>query len=206
MFIIIVEQLFADLKDSDIRDLIAGNYDPALDGPGKRTRDREFELFIAAVARRAGIEVLLEEPDITLRTAGIDWSVAAKRLSSPKRVEQNIRKAAEQIQLAGRPGFAFLDVTRILDPSQVVVTHWRRANQTVGGPLLHFAQTEHRHTLTANRNAYVRGIVLRAVFPHVSEGFRYGTYETWWALPVAGVDGQYVHRIVHRMLAGLQGS
>jgi hypothetical protein len=206
MFTLIVEQLLPDLRDSDVRDLVSGNFDPARDKPGKRARDREFELFVAAVARRAGLAVRLGEPDIILDVQASQWCIAAKRLSSSKRVRHNVDKAARQIFDAGRPGFVFLDVTRILDPTYVACTHWRGAHQTVGGRLLHFANTKHKETLTTRRNEYVRGVVLRAAFPHVSEGLSYGTYETWKAVPVSGVEGSEVNSLLRELLGGLQNS
>lgn len=205
-FVIIVNNLLADLDDSDLRDLISGHFDPAQDKPDNRGRDRDFELFIGAVARRAGITATLGEPDLVLSTEGVDVSIAAKRLSSRKKVGDNLDKAAKQILLAERPGFIFADVTRILDPTYSVVTHWRTAAQTVGGPLMHFVRREYSATLRRRRNALVRGVVLRAALPHVSKGFRYGTYETWWPLAVDGTNASDVNGLVHRFLKGLEGS
>ncbi|MFN2397218.1 MAG: hypothetical protein ABR543_01030 [Gemmatimonadaceae bacterium] len=203
MFIEIVEQLLPDVSDRDLRDLVLGNSDPALDKPSTRARDREFELFVAAISRRSGLAVELNEPDIVLRLNNSTRSIAAKRLLSPKKVEENVKKATKQIEKAGHPGFIFLDVTRILDPGCLIVTHWTRADQTVGGHLLCFINTEHREDLVRKRGEYVRGIVLHSAFPHVSPNFQYGTYETWWGVPVEGTDGQEVNALLDHLLLGL---
>lgn len=202
MFIEIIEQLLPELNNRDIRDLISGNFDPALDKQSSRTRDREFELFIGAICRRSGMTVELREPDIVFQHNGSTRSIAAKRLSSPKQIESNIKKAAQQVKRAGLPGFIFLDVTRILDPACLIVTHWRKAHQTVGGHVLHFANTGYRETLRKKQNEQVLGIVLHTVFPHISRGFRYGTYETWWAVPVDEVDGQELDQLLDQFLNG----
>jgi hypothetical protein len=205
-FTIIVQNLLAHLTDADLRDLISGNFDPALDKPDSRARDRDFELFIGAIARRAGLPIRLFEPDLILTVQGEEVSVAAKRLSSRRKVGDNIDKAARQILKAERPGFIFLDVTRILDPTYSVVTHWRHADQTVGSPLMHFVEREYALTLRRRRNEYVRGVVLRASLPHVSKGFQYGTHESWWPLTVDGVDALHVNSLLHQLLSGLAGS
>ncbi len=206
MFIEIVEQFLQNLSPSDLHDLVSGNLNPSDDRPSSRARDREFELFIAAICRRSGMKTWLGEPDVLLNLGSTTCSVAAKRLSSPKKVENNITKAERQIAQAGYPGFIVMDVTRILDPAGVFVTYWRNASQTVGGHLLAFTNTEHYQSLQQERDELVRGIILRTVFPFVSQGFRYGTYETWWAVQVKWGDAQLTNRFLERLMVGLKGT
>lgn len=205
VFMEVVEQLLEDLSEEDLHDLVSGNFQPSEDNPSSRARDREFELFIAAICRRSGMNIALCEPDILFELDGITCSIAAKRLRSPKRVEKNIKKAEAQIVGAGYPGFIVMDVSMILDPASVVVTHWRTADQTVVGRLLAFTNTEHHQSLQREPNDLVRGIIIRTVFPHVSQGFRYGTYEHWMAAPVSWGDGEITNRFLKRLLDGLNG-
>ena len=107
MFSMIVEQLLADVSEDGLRDLIRGNFHPEVDRPDARTRDREFELFIAAIARRAGLSVRLAEPDVLVELGGEWLSIAAKRVSNSGMVETNLRRAARQIRLAQRLGSCF---------------------------------------------------------------------------------------------------
>jgi len=116
MFIEIIEQLLQDLSTSDLHDLVSGNFKPSDDKSSSRARDREFELFIAAICRRSGMKTWLGEPDVLFELGPTTCSVAAKRLASPKQVEKNITKAERQIAGAKHPGLIVMDVTRILDP------------------------------------------------------------------------------------------
>jgi len=206
MFIEIVEQLLQDLSASDLHDLVSGNLKPSDDKPSSRARNREFELFIAAICRRSGMKAWLGEPDVLFNLGPTTCSVAAKRLVSSKQVEKNITKAEKQIARAEYPGLIVMDVTRILDPTSVFVTHWRNAPELVGGHLLAFMNTEHYRAFQQQRDELVRGIILRTVFPLVSQGFRYGTYENWWAVPVQWGDDQLTNQFLRQLLGGFEGT
>jgi len=206
MFIEIVEQLVDDLSDAQLHNLVSGSFNPSEDSPRSRARDQEFELFIAAICRRSGMNAWLGEPDILLDLDCTTHSIAAKRLASPKQVEKNITKAEKQIAGIGYPGFIVMDVTRILDPTGLIVTHWRTAAQSIGGRLLAFVNTEHHRALQQKRHELVRGIILRVVFPHVSQGFRYGTYEDWWAVSVGWGAGQATNQFLEQLLRGFEGT
>ncbi|HEX5075687.1 MAG TPA: hypothetical protein VFW03_20920 [Gemmatimonadaceae bacterium] len=103
-------------------------------------------------------------------------------------------------------GFVFLEITRILDPNYELVLDWRRADQTVGGHVLHFINTEHRAALRRRRNEYLRGVVLRAAFPLYSSRFRFGTYQSIWPLTVDGLEPTDVHWIARAILPGFEAS
>lgn len=206
MFIEVIEQLLQDLSVSDLHDLVSGSFNPSDDNPSSRARDREFELFIAAICRRSGMKTCLSEPDILFELNGATYSTAAKRLASSKKVEKNVAKAERQIVEVGHPGFIVMDVTRILDPTSVLITHWKTAAQTVGGHLLAFMNTEHPRSLQQKRDELVRGIILRTVFPLVSQGFRYGTHETWLAVQVEWGDAQLTNQFLEQLLGGFEGT
>lgn len=206
LFLEIVEQFLPDLAPSDLRDLVSGNFHPEHDQASSRARDREFELFVAAVCRRSGLPTTLGEPDVVVEYEGAAVSLAAKRLSSPKRIVANLRRAEEQITTASRPGLVVADVTRILDPDYVVVTHWRHAPHTVEGPLQHVIATYVSATLSTRQNPLVLGAVLRVALPLVSEGFRYGTYETWSVVRLEGGNADWLKRFGRQFGAGGQGT
>ena len=206
MFIEIIEELLGDLGKPELRDLLSGNLYPGDDSQSSRARDREFELFIAALGRRSGLVTLLREPDIMFKTDRGAFSVAAKRLSSPGNVEKNLAKASKQIATAGIPGLTVMDVSRILDPTGTLVTHWRNAPQLVGGHLMAFINHEHDRVLQQARSALVCGVVLRAVFPLVSEGFRFGTYEVWHAVNTSWGDTDLTNYLLEQLLKGSEGT
>lgn len=176
MFIEIVEQLLDHLTDRDLRELISGHSDPSLDNVSARGRDKEFEWFLAALFRRGGLTIALAEPDILIQLNGEVRSIAAKRLSSRKRLKSNIKKAADQISTAGYPGYIFLEATRLIDPDVHFIEHWRDRGRAVGTRLNGLA---HMPISINRRNEGVQGVVLRAAFPLVSPGFEYGTSERW---------------------------
>jgi len=206
MFIEIIEQLLGDLSERELRDLLSGNLNPGDDSPSSRARDREFELFIAALGRRSGLDTQLDEPDVLFKTGQATFSIAAKRLSSPRNVGKNLSRAAQQIETASVPGLILMDVTRILDPTGTFVAHWRNAPQVVGGHLTVFIHNEYDRELQKPRSDLVCGIVLRAVFPLISEGFKYGTYETWHAVDTSWGSAELTNFLLERLLKGAQGT
>ncbi len=206
MFIEIIEQLLGDLGESEIRDLVSGNLYPGDDSLDSRARDREFELFIAALGRRSGLTTRLAEPDVLFDTGQLTFSVAAKRLSGSGGVEKNLSKAAKQIAGANVPGLVLMDVSRILDPTGTLVVHWRNAQHVVGGHLAAFIHSEHNQALQRPRSDLACGVILRAVFPLISEGFRYGTFETWHAVVTAWGDANLTNCLLERLLRGAEGT
>ena len=75
-------------------------------------RDIQFELYLAAVARRSGFEVRLDEPDVICLDEG--WgriALAAKRIQSEGKIERHLRKASSQLEASGIPGLVAVDLT-----------------------------------------------------------------------------------------------
>jgi hypothetical protein len=81
------------------------------DSPG---RDRQFELYLAAICQNAGlVPVDYEEPDITCFIDGAKFGIAAKRLKSrkPSQLEKHVRKGADQLRQQGLPGIVALELS-----------------------------------------------------------------------------------------------
>jgi hypothetical protein len=73
-------------------------------------RDTQFELFVAAICQSAGLTpVDYEEPDVTCTVDGNKFGIAAKRLKNVQNFDKRVKKAAQQIQNAQRPGIIALD-------------------------------------------------------------------------------------------------
>ncbi|MCH7910190.1 MAG: hypothetical protein IIB38_11295 [Candidatus Hydrogenedentes bacterium] len=80
-------------------------------------RNAQFELFVAAICQAAGLfPVEYSEPDIRCTLEGMRVGIAAKRIKSDKQIEKRIRKASEQIQKSGLPGFIALDTSIAMNP------------------------------------------------------------------------------------------
>ena len=77
-------------------------------------RDKQFELYLAAICQNAGlVPVDYEEPDVTCFIDGIKFGIAAKRLKSrnTSQLEKHVRKGANQLKQQGLPGIVALDLS-----------------------------------------------------------------------------------------------
>ena len=99
-----------------VRKVVRGSSLPAPEGKSE-PRDIQFELFTAALCRRAGYAIELTEPDIVIHSGSMIFSLAAKRPSSSKRISKTIQKASSQIVDSGIPGIVVLDVSQLLNPT-----------------------------------------------------------------------------------------
>jgi len=84
-------------------------------------RDVQFELILAALFRRAGFSVSLDEPDVIVLDESRRFGVAAKRPRSHAKLEKNIRDARRQVQQSGLPGMIAVDVSCILNPEDTAI-------------------------------------------------------------------------------------
>ncbi len=75
-------------------------------------RDIQFELYIAALTRRAGFQVHLGEPDVLCFDEELgDLALAAKRIQSKRKIRKRIKEANKQLRDSGIPGFVAVDLT-----------------------------------------------------------------------------------------------
>lgn len=82
-------------------------------------RDRQFELFIAAIAYRAGFKIahLGEgQPDWVISTDLRQWTVEAKRVKSVRALRKHTKKAAKQIAGSNVGGVIVVDISAIEGP------------------------------------------------------------------------------------------
>lgn len=114
-----VIEVFGDqLLESPLKGVFVRSLDdavlPAHSGQETAGRDAQFELFVAAIATRAG---LIAEPTIDggadwiLRSPVKTWALEAKRLKSRSKVRTRIRKAAKQIQARKVGGVVAVDLS-----------------------------------------------------------------------------------------------
>jgi hypothetical protein len=82
-------------------------------------RDAQFELFLAAAASRAGLEVEQVGPsgaDWQFAAPAGRWSMEAKRIKSFGQAKKRIRKAAKQIKERQVSGVIALDISAAANP------------------------------------------------------------------------------------------
>lgn len=93
----------------------AGNQSPG--------RDAQTELLVASTCALGGMDpVSIEEPDVKAVTEGQPWRIAVKRVKSQRRIDDNLRRAADQTGRWEDPGVVFLDVSLAFDPDDQQVT------------------------------------------------------------------------------------
>lgn len=92
--------------------LISGTELPEID-TNYSARNYQFELYVAGLLKKSGIEPVCEEPDIQIKNDDLAFGVAVKRPNSFKKLDENLRKARNQIVETDIPGLIIIDVTRI---------------------------------------------------------------------------------------------
>jgi hypothetical protein len=201
-FIEVIEQLIDHLSDQELRELVRGHPDPASDSPNTRARNKEFEWYIAALFRRAGLPVAIAEPDVLIEYRGKVRAIAAKRVSSRTKLKSNIKSATDQIDRAGYPGYVFLELTRYINPDMQFVEHWRDEGKTVEPRMIALSRNQN---VTNPRSPLVTAVFIRSAFPLISPGFVYGTCERWHAIGVQPAARDENMRLLHVLLSGLRG-
>ncbi|MGC4074806.1 MAG: hypothetical protein QM760_20340 [Nibricoccus sp.] len=84
---------------------------PASISDKSKGRDTQFELYVAARMRMAGLGVQRQEPDLLCQHDGITFGIAAKRIKSRSKLLTRISEARDQIIKSGFPGFIALDLS-----------------------------------------------------------------------------------------------
>lgn len=100
-------------RDAVIKRLLKDSAIPLAEAPTSPGRDLQTELLTAATCVRAEMaEVALQEPpDVQTTLDGKRWGIAVKRLKSAKRLDDNMRDAAKQVERSGLPGVILLDIS-----------------------------------------------------------------------------------------------
>lgn len=92
--------------------LLSGNPSP-INETNPTARSFQFELYIASRAEAAGLNPVSQEPDLKFSYDGHDYSIAAKRINSHKKISARVSEAAKQIDRHGLPGFIFVEVSKL---------------------------------------------------------------------------------------------
>jgi hypothetical protein len=108
-----------DLLDAEtlqlLRKLASGNEHPD-DDSSAPAREAQYELYLGAVLRRAGISVKHGAPDLVASWQGQDFFIEAKRPASEKRFDDRLRSAVHQIRRLPRPGIIAICADQLLRP------------------------------------------------------------------------------------------
>ncbi|MEJ2629546.1 MAG: hypothetical protein P8078_13460, partial [bacterium] len=97
-------------------------------GTNERPRDFQFELLMAALCKKAGFKLTLEEPDIIIHDDLINYAVAAKRPKSYVNLPKTIKKACKQIEKSGYDGIIAIDISKLENPQNNRLGYTKRAD------------------------------------------------------------------------------
>lgn len=82
-------------------------------------RDAQFELFLYAVALQGELQPELGEPDIICKIDSCVFGIAAKRVTSEKKLVERMDDAADQICKSGCPGIVAMDLSLLWNPEDM---------------------------------------------------------------------------------------
>jgi hypothetical protein len=124
---LIVDEMDAHRNDlrfvANVKKLLQDAATPQDGNSNTPGRDTQLELYLAAIALRAGMSpVEYEEPDVTCNVEGIKFGIAAKRLKSLDRFEERVKQGAKQIRRANIPGIIACDLTIARNPENRPIT------------------------------------------------------------------------------------
>ena len=119
----IIEILGERLLQLPFRDVFACSLDdsthPMDSGESTPGRNRQFELYLAAIAARAGLTVARSGSagaDWIMTAPSGCWSLEAKRIKNFNKLEKHIRKAAKQIATSKIGGLIAVDISLSANP------------------------------------------------------------------------------------------
>lgn len=73
--------------------------------------DIQCELYVAAVASKAGLKPSFDEPDVCCELDGEPLGITVKRVKNHQRFEEHFRKAVRQIEASGVRGVIAMDMS-----------------------------------------------------------------------------------------------
>jgi hypothetical protein len=114
-------------------------------------RDGQYELFLRSVFIRSPVEVTAGEPDLMVKWRSREIPVEAKRPKSIDRLDDNLRKAVEQLDRHEEHGIVAISFDQALRPAHHHLSVSRREQMTaMPNDLLEAVVTQRAHAM-ANR-------------------------------------------------------
>ncbi len=121
-FATIVENLLPEQPPANkvvlakVRDILGGAPLPSQD-TNPLARNTQYELFIAALCARGGLNPHFVEPDCIVTAAGMRLGLAAKRAGGAGHVRRLVKDGARQLRKAGVVGVVALSFDRLFAPN-----------------------------------------------------------------------------------------
>ncbi|XEC97297.1 hypothetical protein AB6A23_12515 [Paenibacillus tarimensis] len=100
-------------SDNELKLILGGNRLPSED-TNSTARNLQYQLYLASRFSNSGMNVKCVEPDFSFEYDGSTYSVAAKRITSRKKILKRLKEAEQQILQYEHEGFIALSLDRLL--------------------------------------------------------------------------------------------
>lgn len=150
-----------------LRQILGGTVLPSKDN-NSIARDKQFELFLAAILERTGFEVSLEEPDIVFTSNSQTYSLAAKRVKSEQKIAKRYREAIQQVKRCDYPGFIGMSLDYLIreDADKNIIAGSSEAMDKAGNNiLLSFLMDKLGPKIAPYQDEQVIGLLMSVVLP-----------------------------------------
>lgn len=104
-----------------IKRMVKDSVFPQDDMENSHGRDAQAEAFAFAVCKNAGLNPILEEPDVSCTMNDQKLGIAVKRIKSLPQLEKRLMKAAEQIERTGMTGIISAEITPAVNPENLSI-------------------------------------------------------------------------------------
>jgi len=139
-----------------------------------KARDKQFELYITITAlfANSGFPVSLCEPDVQFEHEGKSYGIAAKRISSKRKLAKRVREGIKQLEKSGLRGLLAISADRLLSvPIPRVVAANEEGLDQAGTDLVEEFLNQYSKEIAPNiRPQAILGVAVNLVVP----GFMYG--------------------------------
>ena len=105
----------------DLLKKVCGGNDNPDDELAATAREAQYELYLGAVLRRAGIAAKHGAPDLAAPYQDEIFFIEAKRPSSTSRVDDRVRSAIHQIRRLSSPGIIAMSLDQVLRPTRGIL-------------------------------------------------------------------------------------
>ena len=160
---------------NQLRKLVSGSGFPTRESKHSAARDYQFECLVAAVSELSGYTIRFDEPDVLVERDNRLFGIAAKRITSHRKIESNCRKGVRQILKSGIPGIIALDISFALYPNQCINTNDLRGSlRFVEAAANTFVADYHKRLEAICRDQLVLGVLVNVQLPVLNFGHEAG--------------------------------
>jgi hypothetical protein len=161
---------------NEIQEMLGGARFPSEDSL-TRSRDLQFQLYLASIMDLSGFPVLIDEPDFRFDYKGFIYSVAAKRINSPQKIHARLSEGKKQVRKADLQGFIAFSLDRIVwdqmgYDSYILTGNPDNLYSAGQNTLHHLLKTKVKKAAWENRDPMVIGHIASLTIPAIIPNLR----------------------------------